>query len=119
MPSMPPLDQSLAVQMRQAIEKLTAAHEVPPRQVGRVIDDVENDVVRIRDALITRLRSDDAMQTRVQTRAMLDQVNIALSLLVGMEYPSAGVQRSLIEHARDALQRGLANHQHTHTGVST
>jgi hypothetical protein len=51
----------------------------------------------LRDELIAELRTSGR-------RTGLDRVNAVLSLVVGLEYPAAGIQRNLIEQARDALQ---------------
>jgi hypothetical protein len=38
----------------------------------------------------------------------LSRVNSVLSLIIGIEYPTSGIQRSAIEEARDALKSVLA-----------
>ena len=82
---------------RSCLGQLEDALERPPEQLGEEVDRVERDLAALRDQLIAQLRS-------TGQRAGLDQVNAVLSLVVGLEYPAAGIQRSLIEQARDALR---------------
>lgn len=40
---------------------------------------------------------------------VLERLNVALSLVVGVEYPAAGIQRSSLEQAHETLGQILAN----------
>jgi hypothetical protein len=71
------------------------------------VDEVERAVVAVRDHLIQRLRQTPRTPDPALRRA-LDQVNVALSLVVGIEYPVGSVQRDLIEQARATLTALLA-----------
>ena len=82
---------------RSCLAQLEDALGRPPDQLGKEVDQVERDLASLRDQLIAQLRS-------TGERAGLDQVNAVLSLVVGLEYPAAGIQRVLVEQARDALR---------------
>lgn len=82
---------------RGCLAQLEDALARPPEQLGEEVDRVERDLAALRDDLIAELRTSGR-------RAGLDQVNAVLSLVVGLEYPAAGIQRNLIEQARDALR---------------
>jgi hypothetical protein len=88
---------------REAVATLDRALQAPPRQVGETVDVAERQVARLRDELIVRLRQDGASAAAPGYRAALDRVNAALSLIVGVEYPAAGLHRKVLQQARDAL----------------
>jgi protein NrfD len=98
---------SLRRQCQDAIDALDGALDLPPRQLGREIDQVENTIVQIRDRLIEQLRHDGDSSVATRQRTALEHLNGALSLVTGIEYPAAGIQRSSIEEARDILVRVL------------
>ena len=81
------------------VARLDGALGLPPEQLGQQVDVVEREVARLRDALIQRLRRHE-----LPDREPLDKVNAALSLIVGVEYPVAGLQRKSLEQARDTLR---------------
>ncbi len=91
-------------QCRTAIEALARAQQSPPLLVLREADLALRATVRLRDALIERLRRDDASP---HWRVALDHVNVALSLIVALEYPTGGIQREAARQARDVLKRVL------------
>ena len=70
----------------------------PPAELGSEVDVVERELAHIRDLCIDELRTGSTTD-----RTALDVVNAALSLVVAMEYPAAGIQGGLLEQARDAL----------------
>ena len=74
-----------------------------PADLKAEVDSAERAVAALRDELIERLRA--AADPR--TRDALNTVNVALTLVVGLEYPMGGVQREMLEQARDALQATL------------
>jgi hypothetical protein len=84
-----------------ALRLLQDALQKPPTELKAELDDAERAVVALRDLLIDRLRQapTDAV------RAALDQVNVCLSLVVGLEYPMGGLQRQMLDQARAALER--------------
>ena len=81
---------------RRCLAQLEDALTRPPDRLGEEVDQVERELATLRDELIADLRANGR-------RAGLDRVNAVLSLVVGLEYPAAGIQRKLIEQARDAL----------------
>jgi hypothetical protein len=89
---------------RQALQSLQAALDQPPTALKAEVDVAECAIAALRDALIDRWRAHPA----AQVRAALDQTNVALSLVVGLEYPVGGLQRPLIEQAESTLQRTLS-----------
>jgi hypothetical protein len=89
---------------RGAIGELDHALGRPPLELNEEVDAAERAIVRLRDALIERLRQDGGPSQRGNGRQALNQVNAVLSLVVAVEYPVAGEQRKLLEQARDALK---------------
>ena len=87
---------------RRAVALLEDALSKPPETLRAEVDEVERAVVAVRDHLIQRLRQTPRTPDPALRRA-LDQVNVALSLVVGIEYPVGSVQRDLIEQARATL----------------
>ena len=84
----------------EAIRLLGDVLDKPPAELKAEVDVVERAIVALRDALIDRRR-----QTPTDTvRSGLDHVNVALSLVVGQEYPMGGVDRDLLKQARSALE---------------
>lgn len=95
---------------QRALEMLEDALRRPPRELTAEVDEVERAVVALRDDLIRRVRAlppgqpSDAVEWRC-----LNEVNLVLSFVVGIEYPVGGFQRGLIEQARGVLQNVLAD----------
>ncbi|HEX5501265.1 MAG TPA: hypothetical protein VFW96_01500 [Thermomicrobiales bacterium] len=84
---------------------IAAALQRQPPEFGQEVDEIERTVARLRDALIERLRREDAAGAdTARTRRALDPVNAVLSLVVGVEYPAGGVHRELLEQAGAALE---------------
>ena len=92
---------------RDAIARLDDALGLPPAQLGQEVDIAEREVARLRDRLIHQVRQEAATDAAARRRAALDKVNAALSLIVGVEYPAAGIQRTALEQARDTLRQVL------------
>jgi hypothetical protein len=92
---------------REALNRVERALQMPPERVTQEADFAENAVVRLRDRLIDRLREEGASADAARLRADLEQVNAALSLVVGVDNPRASIQRDLLKQARDALQKLL------------
>ncbi|HEV7666061.1 MAG TPA: hypothetical protein VGQ62_21190 [Chloroflexota bacterium] len=87
---------------RAALELLDGALNRPPLELKAEVDDAERAVVALRDNLIDRCRQTENRPDSALRQA-LDQVNVALSLVVGIEYPVGGLQRALIQQARQVL----------------
>jgi hypothetical protein len=88
----------------QAQVMIAAALQQQPPRFGQEVDEIERTIVRLRDALIARLRQEQAAGAdTARTRRALDPVNTALSLVVGVEYPAGGIHRKLLEQAATVL----------------
>ncbi len=92
---------------REAIEALDRALSLPGNKVGEPVDEGERAAVRLRDGLIDLLRAESGSDDGAASRSALKQVNAALSVIVGVEYPVGGVQRKRVQLARDTLQSVL------------
>jgi hypothetical protein len=103
-----PVDGPFAEQCQAAVASLDRLLEASPYPSFQELDLTERVIVRLRDGLIERLRQDNASAEAPRLRGLLEQANIAISAVVGVEYPAAGVRRELLEMARDALKGGLA-----------
>ncbi|MBV9328260.1 MAG: hypothetical protein JO352_31480 [Chloroflexi bacterium] len=92
--------QPSALELRsQALHLLDDAIQKPPAELKAEVDVAEQRIARLRDVLIDDLRAGSTPDTR----AALDQVNVALTLVVGLEYPMGGLQRKMLEDARAVL----------------
>ena len=87
---------------REAIGLLDAALDKPAALLTAEVDTAERKIVALRDVLIERARRQGS-----GVDSSLGQVNVAVSLVVGLEYPVAGVQRELLTQARSVLQQVL------------
>jgi hypothetical protein len=94
----------LAQLQQAAITALEKAQATQPAQTTHVVDLAEVELVRLRDALIELQRSSETPIQARRWRPTLDQVNAVLSLVVGIEYPAAGVQEKTIKEALRALK---------------
>ena len=97
-----------AEQCLEAVATLDRLLETSPYPRFQELDGAERAIVRLRDGLIERLRQEGASAEAPRLRGLLERANIAVSLVVGMEYPAAGIRRQLLEMARAALQGALA-----------
>lgn len=88
---------------REAAETVAIALAKPPKQLGAEVDIAEQQVVRIRDRLIDNLRRADT-EPDDPRRAALKRVNMALSLIVGVEYAAGGIQRKPLAEAGKLLR---------------
>ena len=87
---------------REIAEKLERAATLPPREIIEAIDDIERELVGVRDDLILHCRQENL--TDGPLRAQLDQVNVALSLVVAVEYPVTSIQRSALKQSNELLR---------------
>lgn len=104
------LDDDLVSQERlideceRAIGTVGRSLDLPPNALQDRVRQAKRAVVRVRDDLIHALREASSPAQREPFRAALDDANVVLSLLIGVEYPAGGVQRSVVEQARDRLR---------------
>ena len=90
---------------QEAVQALQQALNQPSLSLTEEVDQAERAVVRLRDALIERLRASDPASEDKQLRARLNIVNMCLSCIAGVEYPAGGIQRKLLEQAHEELVR--------------
>ena len=88
-----------------ALEALERALGQPPAELTAEVDVAERAIARLRNRLIAGLRAAPADGDAHQRRRALDAANVALSLVAGVEYPAAGIQRTLLEQAREHAER--------------
>jgi hypothetical protein len=87
---------------KQALAALDRALSHDPAGTYSDLVDAARAIAVIRDGLIQRRRQGST------ATGVLDRVNAALSLVIGCEYPLAGVRRERIEQARQALVEAFA-----------
>jgi hypothetical protein len=100
---------TLAAQCQQAVDRLKQALHEPPSCLGKDVDAVEQIVTRLRDRLIHRLHHAGSSPEATRWQAALERINAALSLIVGVEYPIAGIRRSAIAQASATLAQVLTD----------
>lgn len=105
-------DPGIADLCRKALAKLDNALVLRPPDLLDEVDVAENAVARLRDVLIGRYRRAVSPEDGAEIKGLLDRVNTALSLIAGVVYPSAGVQRSSIEEARGVLREAVGPCEH-------
>ncbi len=96
-------EKQLGLRCREAIEAIDRVLATPPRDRHQIVDFGECAIVELRDCLIERYRQAGDPSEKQRLRSELDQVNLALSLITGIEYPGAGIQEKTILPAREVL----------------
>jgi hypothetical protein len=95
-----------------AIATLEGALDLPPAELTAQVDVAERSIARFRNRLIAELRAAPAGDDARRLRQVLDAANVALSLVAGVEYPAAGLQRTLLEQAVKVLRAApVAQHR--------
>ncbi len=87
--------------IKAVIAKLDYIKALPVDELETGLDEVQLKIVDLRDRTIEKLRR----QENPDQRRLLQQLNLALSLIFGLEYPVTGFQRNKIQQTRDVLQR--------------
>lgn len=87
-----------------AIETLERALSLPPAELTAQVDVAERSIARFRNRLIADRRAAPSGDDARHVQAALDAANVALSLVAGVEYPAAGIQRTLLEQAVHVLR---------------
>ncbi len=90
----------------ETLRRLEAAYDFNPAELERRVDHAVRALVCLRDQLIAEDRVVAPERRAGQSKA-LREVNTALSLLVGVDYPAAGIKRELMKTAEQLL-RNLA-----------
>ncbi len=106
---MPPIDEcqeeAILIQLcQEAVTSLDNLLAAAPRERHQIVDRSEHAIVRLRDCLIERCRQETTGGEASALRSALDQVNIAVSLITGVEYPGTGLQEKPMVQARDILK---------------
>ena len=99
-----PLSAACSGWCREALQQLEEAQGLSPMEFIHKVDQAERAIVRFRNDLIDEIRRQPVMPATAPLRQTLDRVNGALSLVIGMEYPSAGIHRELMERAMHTLR---------------
>ena len=97
-------DKPLFSLCEESVAALERALPLTSGGLTKQVDVAERAVVRLRDILIERVRQDNSSVQQRRWRTALTRVNAALSLIVGVEYPAAAIQKSLLEQALDTLK---------------
>jgi hypothetical protein len=98
-------EDALSASRAEAVALLEEVLGVIPRNRYEEVDRAERAIVRLRDGLIERLRREEDVGQVTRLHKALDQANIAISLITGVEYPGAGIQEESLQQAREVLQR--------------
>ena len=87
---------------REAMSLLEQDMELPSGELENKLGDAERVLVRLRDELIGHTRREGSNSV---WRSALEQVNTAISLVVAVEFPAAGVHAEYLKGAREVLRR--------------
>ncbi len=93
---------SVTEDCRKAAALLDRAKDEEPERLKEHLREAQRLTVGARDALIHALRTTTG-DANADRRQALDHVNASLSLMVGTEYPIAGLHRKALEHAHHLL----------------
>lgn len=89
---------------QHAIDLLQTSLEQKPSELKEEVDQAERTVVQLRNRLIDMLRQDSTSTDAQQRRSALNDINAALSLIVGTEYSVGGIHRNHLEQAQRLLE---------------
>jgi hypothetical protein len=98
------VNRRLAKQCEDAIALLDQLLKILPHLRFQEVGMAERAIVQLRDSLIEQLRQEKTSAEVSRLRALLERVNVAVSLVVGVEYPAVGIQQQPLEMARDVLK---------------
>lgn len=90
--------------LEKAKRALAEAKEDRPRELESQVGTAEVAVVHLRDHLIDSMRKQTGT-AGPHIKAALGHANVALSLVVGIEYPLSGIKRTMIDEAEKVLSR--------------
>ena len=94
---------SFTKRCRQIAEELERSATLHPREIQKKIEQIERELVTMRDELILHCRQEDGTAAPMQPQ--LEQVNVALSLVVAVEYPVTSIQRSALKQSHELLKK--------------
>jgi hypothetical protein len=87
--------------INKIVRTLEAARSKPVTELETGLDEAQLMVVDLRDEYIENLRREADNNV---IRRSLDQINMALSMIIGLEYPVGGFQREKIRRAEEVLK---------------
>ena len=87
----------------QIAEELERSATLHPREIQKKIEQIERELVTMRDELILHCRQEAG--TAAPMQAQLEQVNVALSLVVAVKYPVTSIQRSALKQSHELLKK--------------
>lgn len=97
-------DDHLIQLTKEVVDEIESALKMEPHQLGKEVDSAEVRVARLRDCLIEKLRQEKGVEA-AKLKPVLDNVNAALSFIVGVEYPATGIHREYLKKARSILKQ--------------
>jgi len=100
-------ESSFTERCRQIAAQLERSVEHHPREIEKEADEIERELVQLRNDLIVQCREKRPGIDREHAQRRLEYVNIALSLVVAVEYPLTSIQRSALKQARETLETFL------------
>ena len=100
---------SFAEHHQEAQRTLQGILDKPPLELRDDLDRAEVHLVAMRDEMRCLIRQEPNSPAKSARQNALSRVNVALSLVSGVEYPVGGIQRSSVEQARDVLADVLLN----------
>lgn len=95
---------TIAELRREALAKLDHAIGLPPPGAEESVDEALRAAVRLRDALIERLRREPGAAAAEDWRTGLERVNVAISLIYGVEYSAIGAHGKPLQDAHPVLR---------------
>ena len=89
------------------IGMLDGAAARTPEQLPEAADTIERKLTRLRDRLIETQRRQSTGQSFGQSN-LLEQINIAISLIVSVGFPGGGIHRDALRQTRRLLQKVIS-----------
>lgn len=90
--------------LREALQALEETLAQFARNSSTILQRAEAAVAQVRDELIDHLRRAEAVEEREAVRAVLDRVNVSISLIMGVAYPQGEPKSEPLEQAREILK---------------
>ncbi len=90
---------------QKAVEQIEFALKQPPVKLDADADRSEQTLVHLRNALIGKHRQSRDLVEAQTANKHLRQVNIAISLVAGVEFPATGIHRKGLKEAKGVLEK--------------
>ena len=98
----------IRAECEEIIRRLERAVNEPAVQLSEEVDEAERALTRVRDRLI------EAGRRGRPWRSALARLNVALSLVIGVEYPLGGLHRNSLRQACDVIAGVIADQATPH-----